>query len=203
MRDNFSVPLIDAIRETVSVGEQVILFQNRRGYAPVQRCNFCEWKAECPNCDVSLTYHQSIGDMKCHYCGYRQKKRDKCPDCGNEDMHLLGAGTERIEEVLATHLPEVRVARFDYDTTRNKARQDQILADFHMGNLDLIVGTQMITKGFDFDHISLVGIINADSLLSYPDFRAAERSFQLLVHCLLYTSPSPRDQRGSRMPSSA
>ena len=181
MRDNFSVPLIDAIRETVSVGEQVILFQNRRGYAPVQRCNFCEWKAECPNCDVSLTYHQSIGDMKCHYCGYRQKKRDKCPDCGNEDMHLLGAGTERIEEVLATHLPEVRVARFDYDTTRNKARQDQILADFHMGNLDLIVGTQMITKGFDFDHISLVGIINADSLLSYPDFRAAERSFQLLV----------------------
>ena len=119
--------------------------------------------------------------MKCHYCGYRQKKRDKCPDCGNEDMHLLGAGTERIEEVLATHLPEVRVARFDYDTTRSKARQDQILADFHMGNLDLIVGTQMITKGFDFDHISLVGIINADSLLSYPDFRAAERSFQLLV----------------------
>jgi len=181
MRDNFSVPLIDAIRDTVAVGEQVILFQNRRGYAPVQRCNFCEWKAECPNCDVSLTYHQSIGDMKCHYCGFRQKKLDKCPDCGNEDMHLLGAGTERIEEVLATHLPEVRAARFDYDTTRSKARLDQILTDFRMGNLDLIVGTQMITKGFDFDHISLVGIINADSLLSYPDFRAAERSFQLLV----------------------
>lgn len=181
MRDNFSVPLIDAIRETVAVGEQVILFQNRRGYAPVQRCDFCEWKAECPNCDVSLTYHQSIGDMKCHYCGYRQKKQDKCPDCGNEDMHLLGAGTERIEEILATHLPEVRVARFDYDTTRSKARQDQILTDFRMRNLDLIVGTQMITKGFDFDHISLVGIINADSLLSYPDFRAAERSFQMLV----------------------
>ncbi len=181
MRDNFSVPLIDAIRETVAEGEQVILFQNRRGYAPVQRCNFCEWKAECPNCDVSLTYHQSIGDMKCHYCGFRQKKQEKCPDCGNEDMHLLGAGTERIEEVLATHLPEVRVARFDYDTTRSKARQDQILTDFKLGNLDLIVGTQMITKGFDFDHISLVGVVNADSLLSYPDFRAAERSFQLLV----------------------
>jgi len=181
MRDNFSKQLLDAIQETVARGEQVILFQNRRGYSPVQRCNFCEWKAECPNCDVTLTFHQQINDLKCHYCGYRQKKIEVCPDCGNEAMQLLGAGTERIEEVLAKHLPDVRIARFDYDTTRSKKRQDQILTDFKIGELDVIIGTQMITKGFDFDHISLVGIINADSLLSYPDFRAAERSFQLLV----------------------
>ena len=181
MKEHFSAALLDEIKDTVARGEQVILFQNRRGYAPIQRCNFCAWTAECPNCDVTLTYHQAIGDIKCHYCGYRQRKFEDCPACGNHDMHMLGAGTERIEETLSTLLPEVRVARFDYDTTRTKGKQEQMLADFRLRQIDILVGTQMITKGFDFDNISLVGIISADGLFSFPDFRAAERSYQLLT----------------------
>ncbi len=181
VKDNFSKKLLEAIEETVLSGDQVILFQNRRGYAPIQRCNFCAWTAECPNCDVTLTFHQAINDLKCHYCGYRQRKQEECPSCGNHELHMLGAGTEKIEEVLSNFLPNLRIARFDYDSTRTKGRQEQILNDFRFQKIDVLVGTQMITKGFDFDHISLVGVISADGLLSYPDFRAVERSFQLFV----------------------
>jgi len=171
MREQFSQALLDAIEQTVARGRQVILFQNRRGYAPVQTCQFCGWKAECPNCDVTLTYHQGINDLKCHYCGYRHRKYEECIACGRVELSLGGAGTERIEEV----------ARFDYDTTRSKGRQEQLLLDFRLRRIDVLVGTQMITKGFDFEHIGLVGILSVDGMLGYPDFRAAERSFQLLV----------------------
>lgn len=181
VKDHFSRQLLEAINDAVERKEQVILFQNRRGYAPIQRCNFCAHTAECPNCDVTLTYHQAIDDLKCHYCGYRQRKIDQCPACGNHDLQMIGAGTERIEEVLGKLLPNVRIARFDYDTTRTKGKQEQILTDFSLRQIDVLIGTQMITKGFDFDHISLVGIISVDGLLSFPDFRAVERSYQLLV----------------------
>lgn len=181
VKENFSQQLIDEIEQTMIEGGQILLFQNRRGFAPVLKCQFCGWNAECPNCDVSLTYHQRIGDLKCHYCGYRQRKNDHCPDCGNHDLNLLGAGTERIEDVVEQLWPKARVARFDYDTTRSKKQQDKILTAFGNHELDILVGTQMITKGFDFENIALVGVINADSLLSYPDFRSGERSFQLLM----------------------
>lgn len=181
VQEGFSKMLLENIEETVSRGEQVILFQNRRGYAPIQRCNFCAWTAECPNCDVTLTYHQIINDLKCHYCGYRQRYSDECPACGNHDLKMLGTGTQKIEKSLGELMPNLRIGRFDYDTTRSKGRQEEILNDFRLRKLDVLVGTQMITKGFDFEHISLVGIISVDGLLSYPDFRAAERSFQLLV----------------------
>ncbi|MFT4566071.1 MAG: primosomal protein N' (replication factor Y) [Saprospiraceae bacterium] len=181
VKEHFSQQLLDEIQETIKRGGQILLFQNRRGFAPVLKCQFCAWTAECPNCDVTLTYHQRIQDLKCHYCGYRQRKTDQCPDCGNHDLQLLGSGTERIEEVIEQLLPGVRVARFDYDTTRSKKSQDKILTAFRNQELDILVGTQMITKGFDFENIELVGVINADSLLSYPDFRSGERSFQLLM----------------------
>ena len=181
VKEHFSKDLLDAIGDTVSRGEQVILFQNRRGYAPVQRCNFCGWTAECPNCDVTLTYHKAISQLKCHYCGFHQKHSDECPACGNHDLRMIGTGTQKIESALGELMPELRIGRFDYDTTRSKGRQEEILNDFRLRELDVLVGTQMITKGFDFEHISLVGIISVDGLLSYPDFRAAERSFQLLV----------------------
>ena len=181
VKNNFSKKLLDEISETVTRKEQVILFQNRRGYAPVQRCNFCSWTAGCPNCDVSLTYHQSLNELKCHYCGYRQSKTNECPSCGNDDLQLFGIGTQKIEEFLKSNFPEFRVSRFDYDTTRSKENQENILYAFKNGEIDILVGTQMITKGFDFDNISLVGIVSADSLFAFPDFRATERSFQLLV----------------------
>lgn len=181
IKEHFSTRLIDEIKAAVERGEQVILFQNRRGYAPIQRCNFCGWTAECSNCDVTLTYHQAINDLKCHYCGYRQRHSDECPACGNHEMQLIGSGTQKVEEVLQELIPEIRVARFDYDTTRSKGNQEKLLYDFKTRKIDVLVGTQMITKGFDFDHISLVGVLSADGLFSYPDFRSAERGFQLLL----------------------
>ena len=178
---NFSRNLLTALEETIEKGEQAILFQNRRGFAPIQRCNFCGWTAECPNCDVTLTYHKVINDLKCHYCGYRLRKSDECPSCGNHEMTLQGIGTQRVEENLQELMPNIRIGRFDYDTTRSKGSQEKLLTAFKLREIDVLVGTQMITKGFDFDHISLVGILNADGILSFPDFRAAERSFQLFT----------------------
>jgi len=181
VKDGFSTELLDEINQILERKEQVLLFQNRRGYAPIVSCKFCGWKAECANCDVSLTYHQKFNELKCHYCGYRTKKSDTCPACQKQELELMGSGTEKIEDVLQKLLPHARVGRFDYDTTRSKKNQQKILADFKSGAIDILVGTQMITKGFDFDNIALVGVLNADSLLSYPDFRASERSFQLLM----------------------
>ncbi len=179
--EGFSAELIEEITETVARGEQVILFQNRRGYAPILKCRICGWAAECTNCDVSLTYHQHFNELKCHYCGHRTKKPDNCPGCGSHELQLIGAGTEKIEDVVKQLIPKARVARFDYDTTRSKKNARQLLDDYKMGRIDILVGTQMITKGFDFENIALVGVLYADSLLSFPDYRAAERSFQLLM----------------------
>jgi primosomal protein N' (replication factor Y) (superfamily II helicase) len=181
VKEGFSVELLDEIKACLERKEQVLLFQNRRGYAPIISCKFCGWKAECANCDVTLTYHQKFNELKCHYCGYRTKKSDNCPACGNHELELLGSGTEKIEDIIQKLIPTARVERFDYDTTRSKKNQQKILDDFRDGEIDILVGTQMITKGFDFDNISLVGVLNADSLLSYPDFRASERTFQLLM----------------------
>lgn len=181
VKEGFTAELISEIEAVVSRKEQVILFQNRRGYSPTLRCRMCAWTAQCSNCDVSLTYHQKINELKCHYCGFRTKKTNHCPECGSHEIELMGSGTEKVEDIISQLMPEVRVERFDYDTTRSKKNQFQILEDFKEGRIDILVGTQMITKGFDFDNIALVGVLNADSLLSYPDFRASERGFQLLM----------------------
>lgn len=181
VQEGFSERLIELIKETKDRGEQTILFQNRRGYAPVLQCKVCEWSSECPNCDVTLTYHQKVNELKCHCCGHRNKKPTTCPRCGHHDLRLLGTGTEKVEELLPELIKDYRIERFDYDTTRSKKNQADILHRFQNNELDALVGTQMLTKGFDFDNIGLVGVLNADSLLSYPDFRATERTFQLLM----------------------
>lgn len=177
----FSESLLNSIKDNVAQGKQVILFQNRRGYAPVVKCKTCGWTAECSNCDVSLTYHQKFNELKCHYCGYRTYKKESCPACGMHELDLLGTGTEKIEDVLLDLIPHISVNRFDHDTTRSKKNQHQILEDFKYGKIDVLIGTQMITKGFDFENIGLVGVLNADSLFSFPDFRSSERSFNLLM----------------------
>ena len=181
VEEGFTKQLLDAIEETIANGEQIIIFQNRRGYAPLVRCAFCDWIAQCSYCDVSLTYHQRFNELKCHYCGFKYKKPTQCPDCGNPDLRLTGFGTEKIVEFLSEKIPSARVKRFDYDTTRSKTNQERILEDFRYGEIDILIGTQMITKGFDFENIGLVGVISADGLLSFPDFRSSERTFQLLM----------------------
>ncbi|MEL6124633.1 MAG: primosomal protein N', partial [Bacteroidota bacterium] len=143
MKQQFSTNLISAIQEAMARKEQTIIFQNRRGYAPILKCQTCGWTAECPSCDITLTYHQRVNDLKCHYCGYRQRKPQVCPNCGSHEISLLGAGTERLEETIEELIPGVRVARFDYDTTRSKRSQDKILTSFKDGKVDVLVGTQM------------------------------------------------------------
>lgn len=194
IKEGFSKTLLDAIEDALSRSEQVILFQNRRGYAPVQKCKFCDWVAECANCDVSLTYHQSVNELKCHYCGYKNRISNQCPACGNHELEFIGMGTQKVEEILPKYIEGAKIARFDYDTTRTKAKQEIILSDFEDGLIDILVGTQMVTKGFDFERISLVGILNADSLLSYPDFRASEKSYQLMMQ--VSGRAGRRDKRG-------
>ncbi len=179
--ESISHRLLDLLKETLGRRDQSIIFQNRRGYAPILKCVMCGWTVECPNCDVSLTYHQYYQEMKCHCCGYRTKRPTGCLACGHHELKLIGIGTEKIEETLQRLLPEARIARFDHDSTRSKKNQDKILCDFESGLIDILVGTQMITKGFDFDRISLVGVISSDGLLNYPDYRASERGFQLLM----------------------
>ena len=180
VKKGLSQDLLEAIRDTTEAGQQVILFQNRRGFAPTIKCTTCGWAAECVNCDVTLTYHQKFNELKCHYCGYRTHKKDTCAACGSVEVQLMGSGTEKIEYVTRAFFPDLKIERFDHDTTRSKKNQFKLLDDFKSGRIDILIGTQMITKGFDFDNIGLVGVLNADSLLSYPDFRASERSYQLL-----------------------
>jgi primosomal protein N' (replication factor Y) len=180
VKNGISQDLKEAIESTIEQGQQVILFQNRRGFAPTIKCIQCGWTAECVNCDVTLTYHQKINELKCHYCGHRVYKKDTCPACGSYELQLMGAGTEKIEQVIGELFPDLKVDRFDHDTTRSKKNQFKLLEDFKQGRINILIGTQMITKGFDFGNIGLVGVLNADSLLAYPDFRASERSYQLL-----------------------
>lgn len=178
---NFSHVLIDHIHSALKDKQQVILFQNRRGFAPYLECAACSWVPVCVNCDVSLTYHKGLHLMKCHYCGYQTSPPSKCQACGDFDMKMKGYGTERIEEELTDLIPDAVVARLDYDTTRSKTAFHKILNDYSEGQIDILVGTQMITKGLDFSNVGLVGILNADSLMNYPDFRSHERAFQLLA----------------------
>lgn len=177
----FTPYLIEELKKTIEQGGQAILFQNRRGYAPVYRCTTCGWTQQCEHCDVTLTYHKAQNQLRCHYCGYRATQAPACPACGNHDLHLQGTGTEKIEDDLAVILPELRIGRMDLDTVRTKNAHARIINDFEEHRLDVLVGTQMVTKGLDFDKVSIVGVINADQLFHFPDFRASERAFQLLT----------------------
>lgn len=181
MKSHFTPQLLTAIEETLANGEQVILFQNRRGYAPVYSCNTCGWTADCVDCDVSLTYHKFTNDLHCHYCNHHRKLPSSCPACGNHSLIIKGFGTEKIEDELNIFLPDVKVARMDWDTVKGKHGHEKIIDRFASGEVDILVGTQMVTKGLDFDNVGLVGVMSADQMLHFPDFRATERAFQLLL----------------------
>ncbi len=181
MQSHFTSVLMEEIKTALSNKEQVILFQNRRGYAPVLMCKICAYTPKCINCDVSLTFHKSSGKLHCHYCGYRDEAPSICPACGSTHMEYKGFGTEKVEDELSMLLPESRIARMDLDTTRSKNALQNILNDLEEKKIDILVGTQMVAKGLDFADVTVIGIINADSLLKYPDYRANERSFQMLA----------------------
>ncbi len=181
MKGHFSETLHDAIAEALEEGEQVILFQNRRGFAPIVECTTCGHAAQCPNCDVSLTYHQHRNQLRCHYCGYHMALQQACLACGSATLDKKGFGTEQIQEELKELFPEAKTGRMDLDTTRGKYAYEKIITAFEQQEMDILVGTQMVTKGLDFRNVSLVGIMNADTLLNFPDYRAHERSFQLLT----------------------
>ncbi len=169
------------IQSTLDDKGQVILFQNRRGFAPILECQRCNWTPECQNCDVSLTYHKQIHTLKCHYCGFSRQFPTKCESCGHDDLRTKSFGTERIEEELRIRFPSARIGRMDWDTTRRKHAYQEIIDQFARGEMDILVGTQMLTKGLDFDGVRMVGILAADTMMQYPDFRAFERAFQLMV----------------------
>ncbi|BDW91198.1 primosomal protein N' [Flagellimonas marinaquae] len=181
MKGHFSETLIKAIEEALEEGGQIILFQNRRGFAPVVECTTCGHVAQCPNCDVSLTYHQHRNQLRCHYCGYHMALQQACLACGSPTLDKKGFGTEQIQQELGQLFPDVSVGRMDLDTTRGKYAYEKIISSFENQEMDILVGTQMVTKGLDFRNVSLVGIMNADSMLNFPDYRAHERSFQMLT----------------------
>jgi len=180
MRSHFTSALIDNIKDSLALDEQVILFQNRRGFAPYLECDMCGWIPYCTNCDVSLTYHRHQNELVCHYCGYTIRAPKTCKSCGHTAVQTRGFGTEKIEDEIKIFFPEAKVARMDLDSTRKKNAYHNIISDFEDGEIDILIGTQMVSKGLDFDNVSLVGILNADNMLNYPDFRAFERSFQLM-----------------------
>ena len=177
----FSPFLLQKIKEALDNKEQIILFQNRRGFAPMIECRTCGWVPRCRNCDVSLTWHKRLNQLTCHYCGYTVQVPAVCPACGESNLTNRGFGTEKIEDDICRLFPEARVARMDLDTTRTRTAYERIIADFEDGKTDILIGTQMVSKGLDFDRVSVVGILNADSMLNYPDFRSYERAFQLMA----------------------
>ncbi len=181
MKSILSPPLTEEIKNALGREEQVILFQNRRGFAPLLACKTCSWTPKCLHCDVTLTYHKGQRVMACHYCGAVYSIPSECPECKTPTLEIQGYGTERIEELVNEVLPEANVVRMDFDTTRSKRSYERIIADFEMNKTNVMVGTQMVSKGLDFDNVSVVGILNADSMLNYPDFRAHERAFQLMM----------------------
>ncbi len=181
MRSHFSSILIDEIKKALDQKHQAILFQNRRGFSLRLECQHCSWTPVCKNCDVTLTYHKQLGKLKCHYCGYSTPVPGRCDDCGSTHLKLKGFGTEKVEEELEAFFPDARIDRMDMDTTRSKNAFRRIFDDFETGKTDILTGTQMVTKGLDFDNVHVVGVLNADNMLSYPDFRAHERSFQLMA----------------------
>lgn len=181
MTGPFSPPLIAAVNEALKSGQQVILFQNRRGFAPMIECRTCGWVPKCTNCDVSLTMHKSMNLLTCHYCGYTYRIPTVCPACGGTDLRGRGYGTEKVEEYVGQLFPEARIARMDLDTTRTRNAYGRIIDDFSSGRTNLLIGTQMVSKGLDFDRVSVVGILNADAMLNYPDFRAYEHAFMMMA----------------------
>lgn len=181
MKNDFSSVLLDFLSYNLEHGEQTILFQNRRGYSPYIQCEECSWIAECNNCDVSLTYHMKVAELRCHYCGHKEEVPRTCPHCGSPKVKTMGFGTEKIEDELHLIYPQARVQRMDTDTTRAKNAYQQIIQDFENEQIDILVGTQMISKGLDFDKVSVVGIFDADRMIHFPEFRASERAFQMLT----------------------
>ena len=181
MKSHFSSVLLKGIDVALENKHQVILFQNRRGFSLRIECDVCHWVPECKRCDVTLTYHKYSELLKCHYCGYSTTVPPVCPDCGNTGLKMLGFGTEKVSEELGMLLPSVKIDRMDLDTTRSKNSFGRIISNFENRKTDILIGTQMVTKGLDFDNVQIVGVLSADSLLSFPDFRAHERSFQLML----------------------
>ncbi|MBC2214315.1 primosomal protein N' [Listeria welshimeri] len=192
-RTEFSTELLEKIKDRIAKKEQTVLMLNRRGYSSFVMCRDCGYVVECPNCDISLTYHQSSNQMKCHYCGHEERVPQKCPSCKGEHIRYFGTGTQKVEESLTKLIPEARVIRMDVDTTRTKGAHEKLLKSFRNHEADILLGTQMIAKGLDFPDITLVGVLNADTMLHLPDFRASERTFQLL------TQVSGRAGRHERM----
>lgn len=180
-RTHFNQVLLNSIGEALERGEQVMLFQNRRGFSPFVQCSACGWTLRCPHCNVTLTMHRSADRMECHYCGYTAPVPHSCPQCKTVDVKPMGFGTEKVEEAISALFPSARVARLDRDTSTSESAYNRIIGSFESGETDILVGTQMITKGFDFGRVSVVGVLNADNLLNSPDFRSSERAFQLLT----------------------
>ena len=180
-RTHFNQVLLNAIGEALERGEQTMLFQNRRGFSPFVQCSSCGWTLRCPHCNVTLTLHRSADRMECHYCGYTAPVPRACPQCNMVDVKPMGFGTEKVEEAIAELFPAARVARLDRDTSTSESAYNRIIGSFQSGQTDILVGTQMITKGFDFGKVSVVGVLNADNLLNSPDFRSSERAFQLMT----------------------
>ena len=180
-KGHFSLPLLKAIKEKINNNEQVILLLNRRGYSSFVTCKSCGYTFKCPNCDISLTYHKSSNTLRCHYCGYGTKVYDTCPECGEKSLNDLGVGTEKVEEELNKIFPEARVLRMDFDTTSYKGAHQRMITDFKDHKYDILLGTQIVAKGLDFDNVTLVGVINADTSLNIPDFRSSENTFSLLA----------------------
>jgi len=181
VKGEFSGILLKSIEEALSKKEQVIIFQNRRGYSPMVNCEDCGWVPKCINCAVSLTYHQYRHALVCHYCGYKESLPEHCPTCSSTRLKTVGYGTEKLEEELTLYFPDANVQRMDLDTTRSKTGYETIIEQFERGETNILVGTQMVTKGLDFDHVSLVGIFNADRMIHFPDFRSYERAYQLIT----------------------
>jgi primosomal protein N' (replication factor Y) len=181
MKSHFSDALLSAIENALSQKEQVILFQNRRGYAPFIECADCGWVPHCEHCDVTLTYHKHSNQLTCHYCGFGMEQPGSCLACGSSNLQPKGFGTEKVEDELTVFFPNAVIERIDLDSTRSRSSYERIISGFEQGKIDILVGTQMVSKGLDFDRVSLVGILNADNMLNFPDFRAFERSFQLIT----------------------
>ncbi len=181
MNGHFSEDLMNEIKSTLNAKKQVILFQNRRGFSTMVQCNNCGHVTQCKNCDITLTYHKHMDLMRCHYCGYSRKVPQRCPACNSSEIRALGFGTEKLEDDLKLMLDKVEIQRMDLDSTRKKNAYENIINEFEEGNIDILVGTQMVTKGLDFENVALVGIMNGDTLLNFPDFRSHERAFQLMA----------------------
>ena len=181
MNGPFSPALLAAVRTALEHGEQVILFQNRRGFAPMVECHTCGWVPKCDNCDVSLTLHKNMNQLSCHYCGFTYAVPSQCPNCNETNLRARGYGTEKVEDLFEQLFPDAKIARMDLDTTRTKNAYERIIQDFSLGKTNVLIGTQMVTKGLDFDKVSVVGILNADAMLNYPDFRAYEQAFTMMA----------------------